>query len=149
MFCLSVVLAGILLLGGDAVAEKPDWVYFGTSAASGDHFLYDPKSVTRQPDGVVQVNINKTFKDPSKVTAARAAQGLSTKGWDRLAGIQALWELDCKNGRLATIAEISYDKDGQPLEQRKFEKREWSPISPQSLAHNLQGKVCPDKGKKK
>ncbi len=140
-FCI-VLMAAILCLGAQQGTEKREWSYFGSTPVTGDQFFFDVSSVKRGTGETVSVNIKKVVKDPQPTIRMRTAQGQSVKGYDRLDNIQALWELDCKGARVATTSETHYDRDGKVLEHRSFQKKEWSPISADSLADQLKGKVC-------
>jgi hypothetical protein len=142
-----MLLAGLLFLGAVPVAEKPEWIYFGSTPITNDQFYYDGKSVKYQEGESVRVNIKKMVKDPARTIKMRTSQGISVKGYEHLTDIQALWELDCKNSKVATMSETHYDKDGNILDQRTFKKKEWSPITADSLAAQLQGKICRTTGK--
>lgn len=140
---LSIVLmAAFLFIGAQQTAEKPEWVYFGSTPITSDQFFFDSNTVKYQANEVVTVTIKKAVKDPGPTIKVRTAQNRPVKGYDRLDNIQALWEIDCKGAKVATLTETHYDRDGKVLEHRSFQKKEWSPISPDSLADQLQGKVC-------
>lgn len=135
----------IILLFATSAYSAADWVKYNRDDHDCNVSSY-MKGKIRKDRGkhIVQVWDKMVYsnKGREKYIQSRGKNGLSTQGWDKLANVQCLFEIDCKKRTIQMLSIIQYDMDDRVLHSGSYHQPIWNYIIPDSDGDNLRKKVC-------
>ena len=118
-------------------AQAADWVYYATGSADGCSFYYDPQSIKRVSEDIVQVWEKKVFTEKD---AKKAINELGPE-FKELSFDKCLKEFNCNEKKSRTLSVIYYNKDGGVIESVSSASS-WDFVVPDSGVEALFNIVC-------